>query len=144
MTIRDAHPTDARALWRLNEQFNGAGTHEYASLRSALEMGGSELVTVAEKDGHLVGFICGQVTISFCYPAPCAGITELYVEAAHRRHGVAGALVREMERSFRARGASEIRLLTGAKNHTAQAFYEKMGYAMANGVEYCKQSIERE
>lgn len=127
--IRKACPEDAEGIWRLNETFNGEGTNEVENVRKALERSGQEMIFLAEQAGQAIGFCCMQVLNSVCYPAPCAELTELYVDEAHRRQGIATALVRHAEEACRSeRDVDEIHLLTGEDNLGAQAFYRSLGY----------------
>lgn len=136
MTIRDAAPSDAQGLFRLNELFNGTGTNDAESMRRALIENAGELISVAENADGLVGFICGRVFFSACYPDRSAEITELFVEEAHRRAGIASALIKHMQARFYAAGAADFHLLTGRDNSAARAFYEKMGYLPCEEIMY--------
>jgi GNAT superfamily N-acetyltransferase len=53
----------------------------------------TELVAVAVNNDKIVGFACAQRFDSFCYNEPQAEITELYVEEAARKKGVATLLI---------------------------------------------------
>ena len=59
--IRLAHPKDAEALAKLNQDFNNSPATA-DSVRSDLQKGtGSEIVLVAEVDNKVVGFACVQM-----------------------------------------------------------------------------------
>lgn len=126
--IRPAVPEDAPALQALNAAFNGdTGVTEEAIRRSLVT--GSEIVLIAEDRGEPVGFCCAQVHHSFCYPAPVAEVTKMYVSPAHRGRGCAGAMLARLETLLREEyGADEMHLLTGTTNHAAQAAYRKAGF----------------
>ncbi len=142
MHIRNALPSDAEELRRLNEDFNGSGLNAADEIASALVENPDELVSVAAEGEKLCGFICGRVFRSFCYPGKCAEVTELFVDPAHRRGGVGLALLAHMEIRFRALGAGEFHLYTGKDNRAAQAFYERAGYAAKTEIQYHKSPQE--
>lgn len=134
MLIRLACPADAEALVRLNAAFNGVDDVSAVCVRSSLEASG-EVVTVAVEDGAPVAFCCAQVHHSFCYPTPVAEVTEMYVDAAFRRQGIAQALLGFLEAHLRDQyDVDEIHLLTGTRNHAAQSAYRKVGFTIKDEV----------
>ena len=124
--VRFANPQDATCLAKMNSVFNRQ-LMDAKTIRKKIRSG-LELVLVAEIDDHIAGFACAQFFDSFCYANPYAELTELFVEATHRRRGIAVALVRQMEEELAKRGASHIHILTGARNGPARALYERLGY----------------
>lgn len=128
-SIRLARPEDAPQLRLLNDRFNGQGSNTERAIESSLRGNALELVCVAEEDGALLGFCCGQIFASLCYGERYAEVTELFVDEPHRRRGIAGRLMAFMEDTFAARGVHHYQLFTGADNEGAQAFYRGMGYA---------------
>ena len=126
--IRPAVPEDAPALHALNTAFNGHTGVTVDDVRRSLRTG-AEVVLIAEADGVPIGFCCAQVHFSFCYPAPVAEVTEMYVSPAHRGQGCAGALLSRLEALLREKhGVDEMHLLTGMTNLAAQAAYRKAGF----------------
>lgn len=138
ITVRLAQPVDAEELCRMNAEFNGPGLAPAEMIRDALSVDTGEIVAVAEFNGCLAGFCCAQVTRSFCYMEPSAELTELYVRADYRRRGCASWLVRFVEQICRARGAEQIRLLTGRRNLNAQKLYTALGYTPEDEILYVK------
>jgi ribosomal protein S18 acetylase RimI-like enzyme len=51
------------------------------------------------------------------------------VDAPFRRHGVARALIAQIEAAARAAGAGGVVIITGLDNERAQAAYRASGYA---------------
>lgn len=138
--IRAARPPeDATQLCCLNRAFNGDDTASPEHIARMLQNPGIEHCLLCERDGQIVGFICGICFSSLCYRAPVAQITELYVDPAFRRSGVATALVQAMTDLFRSLGATEILLLTGEDNRDAQSVYERCGFEKQN--ERCYQQF---
>ena len=125
--IRPAVPEDAPALHALNTSFNGHTGVTVDDVRRSLRTG-AEVVLIAEADGVPIGFCCAQVHFSFCYPAPVAEVTEMYVSPAHRGQGCAGAMLSRLEVLLREKhGVDEMHLLTGMTNLAAQAAYRRAG-----------------
>lgn len=130
LLIRLAHPDDAETLRLMNLAFNGDTGVTADEIRRSL-LTSPEIVVVAELDGSPAGFCCAQVHRSFCYPAPVAEVTEMYVAKPFRRMGCAGAMLRFLAGHLRdAFGADELHLLTGCGNLAAQAAYRKAGFEL--------------
>lgn len=90
---------------------------------------GDGITWVAVLDGRVVGYIVGKYTF-FSY----AFIGMLYVNADHRRKGIATALVRQMEDLCT---TDRIFTSTNESNRPMQAFMLKLGYApsgLTNGL----------
>lgn len=135
--IRLATPDDAHVLSELIAEFNGpqGDARETAARLTACD--GLEVALLAWTPSGSVGFACLRVTPAIGTRTPHALLTELYVRAAYRRGGVAGALVRQAEALARQRGATAVYLFTGQQNVGAQAFYEWLGYTV-QGITYQK------
>lgn len=128
MEYRLAVPDDAEELRRLNEAFNGVDDVSASDIRRAL-CSGREVVAVACENGTCAGFCCAQVHHSFCYAAPAAEITEMYIDPIYRRQGCGRKLLRFMEQQLiHTFGVDECHLLTGCGNLPAQALYQRAGY----------------
>jgi ribosomal protein S18 acetylase RimI-like enzyme len=126
--IRTATPSDAADLARMNAAFNGvfdSAAQIAARLAACAEI---ETAILAEVDGQIGGFACLRVVPCVLYAEPYAELTELYVEPACRRRGVGRALLAHAEQLARARGASELLIMTGTGNAAAQALYRAAGY----------------
>ena len=128
IVVRLATPDDAPALAGLIAEFNGpqGDARETAARLSACD--GLEVALIAWTPSGAAGFACLRLTPAIGSREPHALLTELYVRAAHRRRGVAGALVRRAEALALEQGATELYLFTGRQNVGAQAFYERQGY----------------
>ncbi|MEG0766684.1 MAG: GNAT family N-acetyltransferase [Clostridia bacterium] len=138
MEIRLATPEDADALFDMNEQFNGAGSNTREQIDHSLRENRLERVWVAQIAGKIAGFCCTQIFASMCYREGYAEITELFVEPAYRRCGVASALLAQAEAFYRTEGIHALQLFTGHDNTTAQALYEKAGYCRSEEWMYRK------
>lgn len=92
-----------------------------------------DLFLVAESDGELVGTIIGG------FDGRRGMVYHLAVAQAHRRRGIAEALMREIEKRLVAKGCIRAFLLVHADNAEARALYEKQDWVLlANDVVYSK------
>jgi len=126
---RQATADDAPELARMLNIFDGTGaTPEQVAARMAACQ--HVLTTfLGEVDGQPVGFACLRLLPHIQGDEPYAELTDIYVDEAFRRHGVARALIAQVEATAREAGASEVVLLTGFDNAGAQAAYRASGYA---------------
>ncbi len=123
---RLATPEDALAFIELNAAFNGVTlTHEQAegNLRAGLDR-----VILAFANENVAGFACVLIIRRVCYIAPYAEVTELYVDPAYRRQGVAQVLMQHAEHLAHAAKATEITVCTGWDNMAGQQLYHGLGY----------------
>ena len=117
ITVRQATPDDATELARLLDLFDrlGATPEQVAARMRACQ---HVLTTfLGEMEGQPVGFACLRLVPHLQGDEPYAELTDIYVEAPCRRHGVARALIAQVEAAARAAGTS------------AQAAYRASGYA---------------
>ncbi|MET3847023.1 GNAT family N-acetyltransferase [Paenibacillus sp. OAE614] len=125
--VRLASVSDAEELSRLNQAFNGGDKRPPHQIMESLKIN-NELIAVAEMWSRVVGFGCAQSFHSFCYEEPQGEITELYVEEAARRRGIAGAIISCLEENLRKRGVKSVKVLTGKRNDAAIKTYEHCNY----------------
>src|SRR5215204_3094493 len=129
ITVRQATPDDAPELAVMLDRFDGirAIPEQVATRMLAYQ---SVLTTfLAELDGQPVGFACLRLVPHVQGDEPYAELTDIYVDAQVRRHGVARALIAHVETVARTAGASEVVVITGFDNEDAQAAYRASGYA---------------
>ena len=126
--LRQGSQEDASALaeiWHLGwrdghlgfvpEELVAARTEHSFRLRAAER---APEATVAVVEGAVAGFI---IVVD-------DEVEQVYVAAAYRGTGVAGALIGEAERQVRASGHSKAWLAVVAGNARARAFYERSGW----------------
>jgi GNAT superfamily N-acetyltransferase len=126
--IRVATAADAPALARMNEAFNGMTDSAAQIAARIIACAPIETPIVAELEGQIGGFACVRVVPCVLYAEPYAELTELYVEPAFRRRGLARALIARAEQLARERGAAELLIMTGTGNAAAHALYRSEGY----------------
>jgi ribosomal protein S18 acetylase RimI-like enzyme len=125
--VRLATKNDAEELSRLNQEFNGGDRIHGSEIIESLNKS-TELIAVAVINDKVVGFACAQSFKSFCYQELQAEITEMYVEEASRRKGIASSLISFLEGNLQARGVKNIKVLTGRENNSAIKTYEICNY----------------
>lgn len=128
MLFRIAVPSDAPALFELNEAFNGKGCNAAGEIKKRLGQTGGEVVVVAEEEGRIIGFCCAQCLRSVCYAEPFGQLTELYTAPEARRRGAARGMIALMEKVLASLGVREVFLLTDVDNLQARHAYEASGY----------------
>ncbi|WP_410769471.1 GNAT family N-acetyltransferase [Fontibacillus sp. BL9] len=124
--VRVAVKEDIPSLVELNYQFNGVQRREEDVETDLLNK--RETIVVAVLEEKIVGFSCGQIYKSFCYAEHQAEITEMYVQEAARRNGLAVMMIELLEELFKNSGVKHIKILTGLENTKAIKTYEKAGY----------------
>jgi len=121
-------------LHRLNDLFNGKGCNSYANIAQSLKTNTREIIFVANNGESLVGFCCGQIFQSMCYPKKYAEITELFVIDRYRRHGIGKRLLSIMEAELMKRGAQHFHILTSKNNAAAKSLYLSFGFAETSEI----------
>ncbi|WP_088831216.1 GNAT family N-acetyltransferase [Paenibacillus tyrfis] len=125
--VRMAMDNDAADLARLNQAFNGGELLPASGIIENMNRN-SELIVVATMEGKVVGFACAQSYKSFCYQEGQGEITEMYIEQAARRKGLATSMITLLEDKLAKRGVKNIKILTGSDNDSAIKTYERCGY----------------
>jgi ribosomal protein S18 acetylase RimI-like enzyme len=122
-TLRRAAPADAAALlalWRAAEA-TPSPTDDPDALRRLLAEPAAA-VLVAERGGELVGSLIAG------FDGWRGNLYRLATHPAHRRRGIARALVAEAEAWLRARGARRVTALVERDHAWATAFWAAVGY----------------
>ncbi|MFJ8435329.1 GNAT family N-acetyltransferase [Kitasatospora sp. NPDC094019] len=122
------HPTPAwlDAYARLD----GEGNERAAADRLFHRITGPAAHIGVERDGRLVG-------IGLVVSAPgCAGVFCMATDPAHRRQGIAGAILHVGARWARARGAGTLYLQVMADNAGARRLYERVGFEVSHSYHY--------
>jgi ribosomal protein S18 acetylase RimI-like enzyme len=129
ITVRQATPDDASALARMLERFDGMGVTPEQVAARMLACQTMLTTFLGERDGQPVGFACLRLVPHLQGDEPYAELTDIYVDAPFRRHGVARALIAHVESAARGAGATEVVIITDFDNEGAQAAYRASGYA---------------
>ena len=130
--IRPLRASDEQA-WR--ELFSAYGVFYETSfdehilsgvLSWLMDEGHPEKCFVAESDGVVVGFAHLQRQVDTFTAGPGWFLDDLFVDPAHRGHGIARALINHLKDYALAHGGGTLRWITAADNHTAQGLYDQI------------------
>jgi ribosomal protein S18 acetylase RimI-like enzyme len=131
--VRRAEGRDAAALQALiaalnHDQGDPADLLTIAHVRHDLVGHPATIVVVAEfHDGSLIGYATGHATYETGHAEHGLYVGDLYVAPAHRRQGVAHAMLAALARAGHARGARHLWLTAKEGNAAAHAFYRRLG-----------------
>lgn len=137
--VRIADLADAAELARLNAAFNEVYDPPETVAARLSNPDRLETPLIATDGVRAVGLAALRIVPCIFYATPHAELTELYVEPAYRRRGIARRLVALAERLAVDRGADRLVILTSVDNRAARALYASMGYvpedlAMVKGL----------
>ncbi len=128
LVVRGVAEADVGALAQLFTEFTGLTTTAEQIHARLAKSRGIEYPVVAQRGAVIVGFASLRLLHYLGEDAPYAELSELYVQSAYRRQGVARALIGVLETQAREAGASGWSVLTGTDNAAALAFYEALGF----------------
>jgi GNAT superfamily N-acetyltransferase len=144
LEIRRAEAGDVEALVRLHhevhalhlaerpDQFKATNDDEIAGVYRTRLSAASTRVWVAVLDGRAVGHVVAihhqRAEHAMCPARQWWDVDELGVTAAHRRSGIARALLQTVVDAATTGGIREIELNSWAFNHNAHATFENCGF----------------
>lgn len=143
--LRPATPADVDDVFRLiralaeYEHLADHVTGSVAALREHL-FGARRYaeVVLAEVDGRTVGFALFLHDYSTFRTAPGIWLEDLFVEPAHRRHGIGTALLERVARIAVERGCARLEWTVLDWNAPAIAFYERQGAEVLPDWRVCR------
>jgi GNAT superfamily N-acetyltransferase len=128
VAVRAATDVDARALAPLLAHLGyPADAAELPERLARLRASGDDAF-VAVQDGAVVGLATVHARAVLHDARPVAQLTALVVSPDIRGRGVGRALVTEVERWSRARGANRLVVTTALHRADAPLFYERLGF----------------
>jgi len=133
MRLRAAEARDVTALHALIVELNrdqGDPTDLLTpqQVEADLVATGSAVVIVAQHDdGTLIGYATGHPTYETGHAEHGIYVGDLYVAPAHRRQGIARAMLAALARAGHARGARHLWLTAKEGNAAAHAVYRRLG-----------------
>jgi ribosomal protein S18 acetylase RimI-like enzyme len=141
MVIRDMQKQDLAQLAALYEQFWGEKSDAEAMARQLdrLSTRDSHILLAAEGDGRLLGSVMGVICEELYGDCrPFLVLENMIVDRNLRRAGIGRALMAELERRAKARGCTQVILVTEKDRQDACAFYESAGFAPDKNAGYKK------
>ena len=132
MSCRAARAEDAPALLALVRALNAAEGNPTGLLDAAILLrdviaAPGTFTVVAEGAGALIGYATAHPTYETGHAERGLYVGDVYVELAHRRQGVARALLAALAAAGRAQGAQHFWLTAQEGNHAAHALYRRIG-----------------
>jgi ribosomal protein S18 acetylase RimI-like enzyme len=132
--VRAARPADVPALMRLKRllaegenSLHAVQATEAHWLRDGFGPNAGFYAFVAEAGGAVVGMAtCGKRLITG-WNGPIIFLQDLFVEAEHRKHGIARALMGRIAAFAGDMGSPIVELTVAANNAAAQNFYSNAG-----------------
>jgi len=97
-----------------------------------------DLGLVAEVEGHVRGFIVGQVTHVGEAATEVGQILILGVHPDYWRKGIAGELVRAILGKYRSKAIRTARIGIDQRDKDLAAFFERMGFNVGHLIDYAK------
>jgi len=123
--------TDLPAISRLHEHFWGSASDVEAMTRTleGLSADPDHVFLAARTDGECIGTATGVVCHGLYGGYDTYMVVEdMVVDPAHRRQGVASALLYRLESIARERGCNQVILLTESVRSDAVALYQAKGF----------------
>ena len=131
MEIISAEQSDLPAIGRLHEHFWGepSDVEAMANTLAALSGDPDHAILAARIDGECVGTATGVICHGLYGGFDTYMVVEdMVVDPAHRRRGIASALLAELEAIARDRGCKQVILLTESFRSDAVALYQSNGF----------------
>lgn len=127
--IREAHASDAKAIWHLNCTEMGYPFPLDATVENIIQLlsSNTDKIFVAVYDGSVVGYAHAN-NYNLTYAPHMKNIMGIAVADAYKQQGIGRALLQQIEHWARETGASGVRLVSGATRTDAHAFYRHCGY----------------
>ena len=130
MEIRKYQDGDAEAvvaLWREVLPDSAPHNDPETALRLKLQVD-PDLLLVGLVGGSVVGTVMGG------YDGHRGWVYSVAVKPEHRRHGVATALITQLEEELKGLGCLKVNLQVRASNSQVVAFYRELGYLVEERV----------
>ena len=131
MEIGPVQPCDLPAIGRLHEHFWGQSS-DVDAMTATLDALGDDpdhVILAARIEGRCVGTATGVICHGLYGGFDTYMVVEdMVVDPAHRRRGVASALLAQLEAAARDRGCTQVILLTESVRSDAVALYEANGF----------------
>lgn len=122
--VREMDYTDLNECWRLDQRcFTDGEAYDRETIRYLLSHNQSVCFKVVDISDEMTAFIVGMVE-----PDGIGHVVALGVNPEHRRRGQGRLLMDVVEKGFRERGVTTIRLEVRTSNIIAQNLYHDLGF----------------
>ena len=123
--VRQHHEADPRRFIQVEHPEPGYGRFLVSQLSNP-----NSLVMVAERSGTVVGYVYAdsESTNWMELRGPCGVVQDIYVDESARRMGAGRALMRAAIDWIRAKGRTQVVLLTKTRNEHAQHLFASLGF----------------
>lgn len=145
LVLRDARETDVDAMVELLQQlfaieadFSPQPEKQRRGLTLMLARPEHAKLLVAEIAGRVAGMLTAQVLVSTGEGERVALLEDMVVDAAHRGHGIGGALLGAMEAWATESGFPRLQLLADRENAPALEFYRRHRWSQTQLVAWRK------
>src|SRR5258706_8669973 len=123
--MRQHHTADPRRFIQVEHPEAGYGRFLVSQISNP-----NSLVMVAERSGSGIGYVYADVETTNWMElrGPCGGVQDVYVDEAARRLGAGPELMNAAITWIRARGRSQVVLMTKSRNEDAQQLFTQLGF----------------
>lgn len=137
--IRTFEPADLPSLIALERSVYGSGAYSYYFFRQLYDLF-PRLVWVADRDGAIVGHVCGAIA----QDRATGWILNLAVQAHFRRQGVGARLIAQVIDHLRQGGVQVIYSTLHPENEPGIAAFKRLGFVqVAVGENYYGDGVDR-
>ncbi len=134
--IRRLTMGDLEAIVAIDERVLGEKRRDYWEKKlAAMNEKASQVSLVAEAEGHVLGFILGDISgWEFGVPDTVGWIETIGVDPAHQKKGVATALAQELIRKLKSIGVRTIYTLVSWNDWDLLQFFHAMGFTRGDMI----------
>ena len=130
LLIRAAVRSDSPALMALDQEVTGLAKHKYwkeSFQRLGSRRPSQRFILVAENQGHIDGFIVGEIRAWEFGEPPCGWVFAIQVHPKARLQGIATRLFEALCDRFRRAGVTKVRTMMARDNHLVLSFFRSQG-----------------
>ena len=141
MEIRNLKLDDIESLSKLYYQFwnEQSNVEKMVQKFNDLQNNGSYILLCAVESGQLIGSVMGVVCEELYGECePFLVIENMVVDNTYRKKGIGKALFAELEKRAKAKGCTQIILVTETERKDACGFYESVGFHATTNKGYKK------
>jgi len=131
-SVTAADVEDIALLWQRGGV--SLGDQDRSEITAKLDYDG-DLFLLGERDGIVVASVMGT------YDGHRGRIKRCVVDPDSHGEGLGRLLVEELERRFKARGITELRLEVWAENTGGRAFWDSMGWTHLEDIRYYSRTL---